>query len=288
MPSLKAIRRRITSVKSTQQITRAMKLVAAAKLRRSQERLLALRPYAYRIQDMIASLAAREDTSVNPLLARREPKKVLLLVLTSDRGLCGSFNASVNKAAERWVRDNQAGLDAVGLAVIGKKGRDYFARRPVEIRRQYMDVLTDVCLERCARIGAEIVAEYIDQDLDAVYLVYNEFKSAIQQRVVVEPLLPVPMEEVDASASLDEPIFEPDRASVLDSVLPLHVNVQVYRAVLESVASEMGARMTAMEAATNNARDLLGRLTLQYNRARQAAITKELMEIVSGAEAQKG
>jgi len=288
MPSLKAIRRRLTTVKSTQQITRAMKLVAAAKLRRSQERLLAMRPYAYRIQDIIASLAAREDESAHPLLARRDPKRVLLLVLTSDRGLCGAFNSSINKATDRWIRENEAALDALGLAVVGKKGRDYFARRKVNVRRLYMDVLTNVSLERCARIGEEVTAEYVDNQLDAVYMVYNEFKSAIQQRVKVEQLLPVPVEKLETEDSHEEPIFEPTRAAVLDSILPLHINVQVYRAVLESVASEMGARMTAMDSATNNAKELLARLTLQYNRARQASITKELMEIVSGAEALKG
>jgi len=288
MPSLKAIRRRLTTVKSTQQITRAMKLVATAKLRRSQERLLAMRPYAYRIQDIIASLAAREDESAHPLLARRDPKRVLLLVLTSDRGLCGAFNSSINKATDRWIRENEAALDALGLAVVGKKGRDYFARRKVNVRRLYMDVLTNVSLERCARIGEEVTAEYVDNQLDAVYMVYNEFKSAIQQRVKVEQLLPVPVEKLETEDSHEEPIFEPTRAAVLDSILPLHINVQVYRAVLESVASEMGARMTAMDSATNNAKELLARLTLQYNRARQASITKELMEIVSGAEALKG
>lgn len=293
MPSLKDLRRRIVSVKSTRQITRAMKLVAAAKLRKAQEHIVRMRPYAYRIGDMIAELALEVDISAHRLLDVREPKRTMLLVLTSDRGLAGAFNANVNKAAFRWVEEHRAEREHIELHVVGKKGREFFKRRPVELGTIYTDVLPDVQLKDAARISRDIVAAFLDGQFDEVYVVYNEFKSAIAQTTKVERLLPMVTEqrsineEIHAGPTSDT-LFEPSQGQVLDALLPRHVTVQIFRCLLESVASEMGARMTAMEAATNNASDLMDKLSLKYNRARQAAITTELMEITSGAEALKG
>jgi F-type H+-transporting ATPase subunit gamma len=294
MASLKDLRRRIGSVKSTRKITRAMKLVAAARLRRAQESIVRMRPYAWRIGDMCAELARGEDPGAHPLLARRPPKRTLLLVLTSDRGLAGAFNSNINKAAARWLEQHRAAREHVELHVVGKKGRDYWKRRAeVPIGKLHTDVIPDVTLDKASRIGRELVAAYLDGAFDEVLVVYNEFKSAILQSAVVEQLLPIDPREHDVTEVVLQPpsadtLFEPSRAEVLDELLPMHVNVQIYRALLESVASEMGARMTAMENATKNAGELINKLTLQYNRARQAAITTELTEIVSGAEALKG
>jgi F-type H+-transporting ATPase subunit gamma len=290
---LKTIRRRITSVKSTGKITRAMKLVATAKLRRAQERLLQMRPYAVRIGDMIAELAQGTDAEAHALLAVRPPKRTLLLVLTSDRGLAGAFNSNVNKTAWRWVAENKDQREHIELRIVGKKGRDFFKNRPVNVGHVYTDVLNNVTLERSTAIGRELTAAYVDGEFDEVYLVYNEFKSAIAQRPVSQRLLPIRPEEHDiepdaAPVPTPDTLFEPSKEAVLDAILPLSINVQIYRALLESVASEMGARMTAMDAATKNASELLAKITLQYNRARQAIITTELMEITSGAESLKG
>ena len=289
MPTLKQIRRRINSVKSTQKITRAMKLVAAAKLRRAQANMERAKPYADEIRSLIFDLADLTARESHPLLQVRPEKKALLVVITSDRGLCGAFNANINRRAERYVKDNEGGHEEITLALIGRKGRDYFRRREYPVWKEFLEVLSDPTYERVAEIGRELVARFIDGGLDAVYVVYNEFKSAVAQQVVVEKLLPIVPKEgsVGSSASFAEFEFEPDRATILDAVLPLYVNTRLYFAVLESLAAEMGARMTAMENATNNAQELLKVLTLQFNKARQAAITKEMLEIVSGAEAQK-
>jgi F-type H+-transporting ATPase subunit gamma len=289
MPSLKNIRRRIASVKSTRQITRAMKLVAAAKLRRAQERLVQLRPYAARIAQMIAELASGTDATAHPLLAQRPPKRTLLLLLTSDRGLAGAFNSNVNKAALNWILEHKDQRDHIELRVVGKKGRDFFKARKFEIGHVYTDVLNQVTLERATGIGREVVAAYVDGNFDEVYVVCNVFKSAIAQNARIDRLLPLTPEDHDHNAStLDDTLFEPTKKHVLDAILPMDIHVQLYRYLLESVESEMGARMTSMDAATKNANDLMSRLTLQYNRARQSIITTELTEITSGAEALKG
>jgi F-type H+-transporting ATPase subunit gamma len=226
------------------------------------------------------------DEDVHPLLARREPKNVMLVVLTSDRGLAGAFNSNINKAAYNRWKELEAQGSNVGFGIIGRKGRDYFTRRNANIRHDFLGVFEDLSVEKAGEIGRYIVDDYTSLDLDACYLVYNEFKSAINQQVVVEPFLPIqPLELPDDQ--LGDFIYEPSQVALLDRLLPMHVEVQIYRALLESVASEHGARMTAMDAATNNASDMIDRLTLQYNRARQAAITKELMEIIGGAEALK-
>jgi F-type H+-transporting ATPase subunit gamma len=287
MPSLKAIRRRIGSVRNTQKITKAMKAVAAARLRRAQDAITALRPYSKRLGEVIAEVAARAGEA-HPLLEVREPKRVALLVLTSDRGLCGGFNANINRRAERFIKENRERYQEIELNVVGRKGREYFRRRNYPIHDEYMGVFGEVSVERAREIAIAEIEDYEKNELDALYLVYNEFKSAMSQKVVVERLLPVEPLALPADAGQMDYKYEPGRRELLNHLLPLFVENQIYRAVLESIASEFGARMTAMDNATANASDMLSRLTLEFNRARQAAITKELMEIVGGAEALKG
>jgi F-type H+-transporting ATPase subunit gamma len=291
MPSLKDIRRRIGSVKNNRKITKAMKMVAASRLRRAQNAILALRPYAIDTHEVLSSVARRAgEADVHPLLARRAPKEVMLVVITSDRGLAGGFNANITRAADAYLKSPEHEHEHVTLATIGRKGRDYFRRRNREIRHEFTKIFEGLNYEKAAEIARVIIASYTkeDSDLDAVYLVYNEFKSAMTQKVVVEQLLPItPLPLPDDDGGVDF-IYEPSKVALLDRLLPMYVEVELYRALLESQASEHGARMTAMESATNNANDLISRLTLDYNRARQAAITKELMEIIGGAEALKG
>jgi len=290
MANLKIIRKRIGSVKNTQKITRAMKMVAAAKLRKAQQNMLDLRPYAIKTMDVLSGVAARagEDEDIHPLLARRKAKHVMLVVLTSDRGLAGAFNASISKAAFKFWKELEAEGKKVTFAVIGTKGRDYLKRRDADIQKDFSGVFQDLSMDRAGEIGRFIVDAYARHDLDAVHLIYNEFKSAISQDVVIEPLLPItPMEVAEHETAVDY-IYEPDKQRLLDTLLPMYVEVETYRALLESVASEHGARMSAMDAATTNANDMINKLTLKYNRARQAAITTELMEIIGGAEALKG
>ncbi len=284
MANLKDIRKRIGSVKSTQKITRAMKLVAGARLRKIER----LRPYALKTHEVLSGVAARvgADEDVHPLLARREPKNVMLVVLTSDRGLAGAFNSNINKVAYKRWKELEAQGSNVSFGIIGRKGRDYFTRRNANIRHDFLGVFEELSVEKAGEIGRYIVDDYTALHLDACYLVYNEFKSAISQQVVVEPFLPItPLQLADDQ--LGDFIYEPSQGALLDRLLPMYVEIEIYRSLLESVASEHGARMTAMDAATNNASDMIDRLTLQYNRARQAAITKELMEIIGGAEALK-
>ena len=283
MPSLKDLRRRIGSVKNTQQITKAMKMVAGARLRKAQESIETMRPYSYRLRDVIAQLASRADFSDHPLLAQREPKNVRLLILTSDRGLCGGFNANINRTAERYIHNNEQGHEAISLSMVGRKGHEYFRRRDVTFGRYYDDISGRVGIEAASEIAEKAIVDFVEGDLDAIFVIYNEFKSAMTQEVVVEQLLPVVAAEAEEHPP--EFIYEPSKSGLMDAVLPRHITVQIYRMLLESVASEMGARMSAMDSATKNAGDLIDRLTLQYNRARQANITKELMEIIGGAEA---
>lgn len=301
--SLKDIRKRIASVRSTQQITKAMKMVAAAKLRRAQENILATRPYANKMLEVLNSLAARTSAEAHPLLARRMPKRVEVVVFTSDRGLCGPFNLNLIQRAERLMEEEKAKTEEIALSFIGRKGRDYFRRRRVAIRREFVNLFGKVDYLLASRIGQELVQAYSEEWVDEIFLLYSEFRSAIQQRVVLKKILPVTPkvqgggEEVPPSLPGQPPaagggaaieyLYEPSEREILDKLLPMYVEVQVYQALLESVASEHGARMTAMENATNNAAEMIEKLTLVYNKARQAAITKELIEIVSGAEALK-
>ena len=289
--SLRDIRKRISSVRSTQQITKAMKMVASAKLRRAQQNILAARPYATKMSNVLNSVAARTSPDAHPLLSRREAKRVEVVVFTSDRGLCGAFNMNLIQRAEKFKEEETSGAEVVTFSFIGRKGRDYFRKRKVNIRREYVNLFGKVDYPLASRIGQDLVEAYAEEQVDAIYLLYSEFRSAMQQRILLEKILPVtpkiPGEEASKGLAAVEYIYEPSEGEILDRLLPMYVEVQVYRALLESVASEEGARMTAMENATNNASEMIDKLTLVYNKARQAAITKELIEIVSGAEALK-
>jgi F-type H+-transporting ATPase subunit gamma len=307
MPSLKAIRKRISSVKSTQKITRAMKMVAGARLARAQARILALRPYAVKTQEMLAHVVetmrtdesgeAIETTPDHPFLVERPEKTVVLLVLTSDRGLCGAFNTNINKMAERAWRERTAQGQNVQIYTLGRKGRDYLRRRKAPIVHDFARIWDGLDINKARLVSRSVVPALVKGDVDSIYLIYNEFKSAMTQRVVVESLLPLrptngaaPAQTAPVSAvpaARVEYIFEPDKQALLERLLPMYVEISILRALLESMASELGARMTAMDSATNNAKEMISSLTLAYNRARQAAITKELMEIIGGAEALK-
>ncbi|MCB9667162.1 MAG: ATP synthase F1 subunit gamma [Myxococcales bacterium] len=307
MSGLKIIRKRISSVKNTQKITKAMKMVAAARLRKAQQRILELRPYALETKAVLASVAARAGgAEAHPLLATREEQRVLLVILTSDRGLAGAFSASINKAAYQLLKRLEGEGKQVSVAVIGRKGRDYFARRGASIRQEFRHVFDNLTLAKANEIGQTVIKAYaplfdpelgslssledtesVQPELDAVYLIYNEFKSAITQQVVIEPLLPVKPEMDSSNRNEVDFIYEPNKRALLDRLISMYVQTQIFRALLESVASEHGARMTAMDNATRNASDMIDRLSLKFNRARQAAITKELMEIIGGAEALK-
>ncbi len=287
MPSLKAIRTRIGSVKNTQKITRAMKLVAAARLKRAQEAIVAARPYARALQTVLADVATRAGMESHALLAGRPEKRVELYVMTSDRGLAGAFNSQVNRATERYLYEHPE-IEA-GVAVVGRRGRDYLRRRKVNLVVEYAGVTSATAAERADEASARAIHRYLANEVDAVFMIYNEFKSAITQKVQVEQLLPVKPLVLPAHMSLGgDYVYEPSQKDVLEHLVPLYVRVEIYRALLESIASEFGARMSAMDSATNNAKEMISRLTLDYNRARQAAITKELLEIISGAESLKG
>jgi F-type H+-transporting ATPase subunit gamma len=284
MPSTIDIRRRIRSVKNTQQITKAMKMVAAAKLRRAQERMMAARPYAAALRQVLASLGTRVDMSKHPLLEEREHEnKVLLLVVTADRGLCGAFNTNILRAAQNAIAEK--GWQDVHLLPIGRKAFDFFKRRPLPIKRQATQVYQALSLETAREISEALSADFISGEFDAVYVLYNEFKSIIAQRVTLERLLPLDRSWADAAQPAIEYLYEPGPEQILGDLLPKHIEFQLYRVLLESAAAEQGARMTAMESATKNASDMIDHLTLTYNRIRQAAITKEIIEIVSGAAA---
>jgi len=288
MATLRTIRKRIGSVRNTRQITRAMKLVSAAKLRRAQDSVVAARPMAEKIAEVLGRIAARVDVEANPLLVQREVKRAEIVLVASDRGLCGGFNANILRKAEAFLLEREPRGVEVTVSVVGRKMRDYFRRRKRELRRVVTDVRGTPDYKLASEIGGELIQRYLDEEVDAVYLLYGEFRSAISQRPTVKRVLPVaelpspetPLEDVGVDYT-----YEPSPQALLELLLPRYVNVQVHHALLESAASEQGARMTAMDSATNNASDMIDRLTLLYNRARQAAITKELVEIVSAAEA---
>jgi F-type H+-transporting ATPase subunit gamma len=289
VPSLRDIRRRIGSVKSTQQITKAMKMVAAAKLRRAQEAITRARPYALLLEqalNRVASRAAAEEGAAHPLLASREVKRVELVVITSDRGLAGGFNSNVVRRAQRFLVENADRYEEVTVSTIGRKGRDSLKARKVALRKDYGGVHAKLSFAKAHEIAGELSERFLSGEVDAVFLLFNEFKSAIAQVVTLKQFLPVETGPAEATASVDF-LYEPGRKALLADIVPRHLDVQVWRALLDSAASEHGARMTAMEAATKNASEMIAALSLQYNRARQAYITKELMEIVSGAEALK-
>jgi F-type H+-transporting ATPase subunit gamma len=300
MPSLKAIRKRITSTKSTQKITRAMKMVAGARLTRAQQRIVAMRPYAVKTSDVLHSVARTMGSAAgtsaesqteppHPLLATRTQKKALYVVVSADRGLCGGLNTNLNKMVEREWRELEGAGVVVTFATLGRKGREYLARRGATVSRDFPKAFDRVDHDKARAIAGWLVPLFEKGDVDAIYLVFNEFKSAMTQKASTLRLLPVAAAAgppADDSGATDF-LYEPNQRALLERLVPMYVEISVYRALLESQASFFGAQMTAMDAATRNAKDMISRLTLQYNRARQAAITKELMEIIGGAEALK-
>ncbi len=331
MATVRDLRKRLKAVKNTQKITKAMKMVAASKLKRAQDAILAARPYALRMQEVLEHVLAHADLMGHPLLTGRTPRRAEVLILSSDRGLAGSFNSNIIRTAERFVAENSGKFEEINVSTIGKKARDHFRRRGRKVVADYEGVTQKPNFSRADDIAHELAARFMNGDVDVVYLVYNEFKSAISQKAVVVQLLPLtplsewidkPVVKVgelsvfsgDKSAAAGgsgetalaqteawrqpevleqvtegyEHIFEPSREKVLDELLPQHLAIQIWRAILESTAAEHGARMSAMDAASRNAKAMIERLTLTMNRARQAAITKELMEIIGGAEALKG
>jgi len=294
--SLRIIRTRIRSVRNTQKITKAMKMVAAAKLRRAQDAVLRARPYAQLIDEMLASLArARADADLppHPLMAVRPPRRVELVLMTSDRGLCGGFNSNIIRRGQRFLVEEGARFERIQFSTVGRRGRDFARKRGIETRKDYIGFFGRLRYAQAREVATDLIQAYETDELDAVYLLYNEFKSAIVQQISLVQLLPLQPRAQASRAPGEkgfitpEHLFEPSRPEVLQALIPRFLAMQIWRALLESEASEHGARMTAMDSATKNASDMIGRLTLDYNRARQAAITKELMEIVSGAEALK-
>ena len=286
MATLRDIRRRIRSVQSTQKITRAMKLVAAAKLRRAQERIMSARPYAGKMAELLGNLVSGSDGAAHPLLEQREGPRRQIVVVTADRGLAGAFNSNVLRRAVDFIRESNA--TEVTLVVVGRKARDFFRRRPYTVKRDMLGFWDRLAYAHAAELADYFMQQYLVGEVDEVHLLYNEFRSVALQRPVRQLLLPIPRTaEGDGEAAPVDYIYEPGPAAILNDLLPRHVRMQVYRALMESLAGEYGARMTAMEAATKNAKDMIDVLTVQYNKARQEKITKELLDIVGGAEALK-
>jgi F-type H+-transporting ATPase subunit gamma len=285
MATLIDIRRRIRSVHNTLQITKAMKLVAASKLRQSKDRMLASRPFSARLLDVLTSLATRANPDDHPLLKVKGDENIELMVITGDKGLCGAFNSNLIKEALRFL-DERKNYN-LSLHLIGKKGTDFFRRKKYVVSKSYVNVFKNLQFQTAVDIGNNTIKAYIEGNLDAVYIIYNEFKSALAQKVVLHRLLPLErLPEATPEQTLDY-IYEPDPFTIFDRLLPQFLQIRIYQALLESYAAENAARMAAMDAATNNARDMIGYLTLQRNKIRQAAITKEILEIVGGSEALK-
>jgi F-type H+-transporting ATPase subunit gamma len=298
VPSLKAIRKRIQSVKNTRKITRAMKLVAAAKLRRAQDTIIAARPYSAALASVVSELSGVAGKDAHPLFEEREAKRVSIVVITADRGLAGAFNTNVVKAVERYAQNELAGASEVSLRIIGKKANQHFSRRNANIASYDPAPSGPTALTQARETANRVIADFLDNKVDRVFLAYNEFKNAGSNIVRVVQILPVAPSTSDekalvagghhADTTATDYIYEPSKEALLSRLVPLYVQIQIYRAALESIAAFFGAQMMAMESATKNAGDMINRYTLQYNRARQAAITKELAEIVGGAEALKG
>ena len=283
MPSLLDIRRRIRSVKNTQQLTKAMKTVSAAKLRRAQERVFSARPYADQLRKVLGNLTSRLENVSHPLLEVRPEERILFIVVTADRGLCGAFYSNILRTGQTFLREHSG--KNVSLVAAGRKGRDFFRRRAATIRAEFVNIFSKLDYGHAKDISENAMQAYANAEADAVYIVYNEFKSVIQQRVVVEKLLPLSRSDLSEPAVQQEYIFEQQPQEIFNKLLPRYVEVQVYRALLESAASEHGARMASMDTATRNAGDMIDMLTLNMNRIRQAAITREIIEVVSGAGA---
>jgi F-type H+-transporting ATPase subunit gamma len=296
MATLRDIQRRIRAVKNTRQITSAMKMVAAAKLRKAQGRMMDLRPYAEKMNSVISGLSAGADLEMNPLLAQRPTKAVEVLVLTSDRGLCGAFNSNILKSAQALVQDLSkedsdtvaGGPVEINITTVGKKAVDYYKRRKIDLRRSWTGLSGGIDYTRVQELTNDIIERYTSEAVDKVYVVYNMFKNVVIQEVAVAKLLPVePPEAPEEEDVKADYIYEPSEQALFDALLPKNVEVQVFRALLESQASEEAARMTAMENATKSATEMIDDLTLKFNKARQASITAELMDIVGGVEALK-
>jgi len=286
--TLRDIQRRIQSVQSTQKITRAMKLVAAAKLRRAQERILSARPYASKMAELLGNLVSGQGSegAAHPLLEQREGPRRQVVIITADKGLAGAFNSNILRRSIEYLRTSSQ--NDVTLVVVGRKARDFYRRRPYTIKRDMIGFWDKLAYSHAQELADEFMRQYLEGEVDEVHLIYNEFRSVAVQRPVRVQLLPIPKTETEGTAeeSVDY-IFEPSAESILGDLLPRHVRMQVYKALMESLAGEYGARMTAMEAATKNAKEMIGILTIQYNKARQEKITKELLDIVGGAEALK-
>ncbi|MES3036808.1 MAG: ATP synthase F1 subunit gamma [Bdellovibrionota bacterium] len=294
MANLKEIRARIESTKNTQQITKAMKLVSAAKLRKAQHNIVNMRPYALALKSVIADIALTQKIT-HPLMEKKtEVKKVLLVVVTSDRGLAGAFNSSIIKFAENYIKDRPAGNEKIDLFFIGRRGHDYFIKKGITPVHYISKLDKDISYPLASKVAEQLLKKYLAGEYDEVRLIYNEFKSAISQVVNCETLIPISVESNSFGAEQNHQqfaqdlIFEPEPQVIIEQLLIKHFDLQVYRAMSESVASEHGARMTAMENATNNAKEMIQILTLTYNKARQEKITTELIEITSGAEALNG
>lgn len=298
MPSLQSIRRKISAIKNIQKITKAMKMVAAAKLKRTQDRILAARPYAHKMRSVICSLSRRVNRHAHPLLHKREGNRILVTVVTSDRGMCGAFNANILRRAIFALKEFESRGSQVEVGVVGRKGRDFFRRRHWPVRREIVDIFDKLSFEHGLVMGQELraIEDYAQGRIDGVYAIYNEFKSPIQQRVVVEKILPIDwFYEISEVSDLDRAdetaagayLYEPSEDELLQALLHRNFHVQAYRILLESSAAEQGARMVAMEGATRNAGELIKKLTLSYNKTRQGAITEELMDIIGAAEALK-
>lgn len=286
MASLKDIRQRIGAVKNIQKVTNAMKMVAAARLRKSQRNMEQARPYARRINEVLEHLLPSIDRALNPLLEVREPEKVGFVIVTADRGLCGGFNTNIIRTATTLI--DEYGKDEASLICVGKKARGHFIKRGYNVIGEYTEFWNELNFGHAAGIVEQITHLYLENKLDQIFLIYNEFKNVVQQEVITQQFLPLVLTEAEAKAKTEEMsdfLFEPSEATIVNSLVPRHLNVQVWQALLESNAAEQAARMNAMAAATDNAAEMISTLTLDYNKARQAAITTELSEIVSGANA---
>lgn len=292
MATLRDIKRRIKGVKNTQQITKAMKMVAAARLRRAQENIINSRPYSRKISEVLGHLLKIEKNINNPLITERKVENVALIVITSDRGLCGSFNINAIRFAEDYINNELSELinkGKVQLYCLGKKGNDHFTRRHYNVTGSYPGIFSHLKFEFASGLVRELTHKFLSGEIDKVLVVFNEFKSVIQQKTVIEQLLPIkPFEESTGDTNYSDYIYEPDKLGIINTMLPKHLNAQMWRYLLESFAAELGARMTAMDMATENAKELIRSLNLTYNKERQASITREIIEIVSGANALKG
>ncbi|NOX17150.1 MAG: ATP synthase F1 subunit gamma [Chlorobi bacterium] len=292
MATLRDIKQRIVGVKNTQKITKAMKMVAAARLRKAQERMMEARPYSRKIAELLTRLVKSEQNYHNPFFENREVENIAVLLITSDRGLCGGFNANVIKQTEELLKNDYPSFvenGTISLYPIGRKGKEYFARKEIGMLNSHINVFSDLKFEFAASVVSGLTKKFLDGEIDKVLVVSNKFKSVAQQNLSVTQLLPIEsveeINEVERESSGTEYIYEPDRASIIGTLLPRYLNSQMWQLLLESYAAELGARMTAMDMATENATELIGSLQLTYNKARQAAITKEILEIVSGANA---